>query len=248
MKKVTLIENLTLSGNYDLAKDSLNWSYLSISGRTTLFKNLSIQYSSTWDPYILDSTGQKNLNKFEFDVNNRLFRKKSVSWNFSASYSLNNKTFKKKDKGKTTEEKPIVSAPNASEEELNDIHNNPNGYIDWSTSWSLSLSYNLRISNTPTYVNYLLNDYRTTVQTISISGDVSLSPKWKVSAQTGWDFETKKISYTSLTIYRDLHCWEMRFNVIPYGTYKSWNFQINVKAAALQDLKLTKKKDYRDNY
>ena len=248
LKKVTLIENLTLSGNYDLAKDSLNWSYLSISGRTTLFKNLSIQYSSTWDPYVLDSTGQKNLNKFEFDVNNRLFRKKSVSWNFSASYSLNNKTFKKKDKGKTTEEKPIVSAPNASEEELNDIHNNPNGYIDWSTSWSLSLSYNLRISNTPTYVNYLLNDYRTTVQTISISGDVSLSPKWKVSAQTGWDFETKKISYTSLTIYRDLHCWEMRFNVIPYGTYKSWNFQINVKAAALQDLKLTKKKDYRDNY
>ena len=248
LKKVTLIENLTLSGNYDLAKDSLNWSYLSISGRTTLFKNLSIQYSSTWDPYVLDSTGQKNLNKFEFDVNNRLFRKKSVSWNFSASYSLNNKTFKKKDKGKTKEEKPIVSAPNASEEELNDIHNNPNGYIDWSTSWSLSLSYNLRISNTPTYVNYLLNDYRTTVQTISISGDVSLSPKWKVSAQTGWDFETKKISYTSLTIYRDLHCWEMRFNVIPYGTYKSWNFQINVKAAALQDLKLTKKKDYRDNY
>ena len=248
LKKVTLIENLTLSGNYDLAKDSLNWSYLSISGRTTLFKNLSIQYSSTWDPYILDSTGQKNLNKFEFDVNNRLFRKKSVSWNFSASYSLNNKTFKKKDKGKTKEEKPIVSAPNASEEELNDIHNNPNGYIDWSTSWSLSLSYNLRISNTPTYINYILNDYRTTVQTISISGDVSLSPKWKVSAQTGWDFETKKISYTSLTIYRDLHCWEMRFNVIPYGTYKSWNFQINVKAAALQDLKLTKKKDYRDNY
>ncbi|MBR4838760.1 MAG: LPS-assembly protein LptD [Bacteroidales bacterium] len=248
LKKVTLIENLTLSGNYDLAKDSLNWSYLSISGRTTLFKNLSIQYSSTWDPYVLDSTGQKNLNKFEFDVNNRLFRKKSVSWNFSASYSLNNKTFKKKDKGKTKEEKPIVSAPNASEEELNDIHNNPNGYIDWSTSWSLSLSYNLRISNTPTYINYILNDYRTTVQTISISGDVSLSPKWKVSAQTGWDFETKKISYTSLTIYRDLHCWEMRFNVIPYGTYKSWNFQINVKAAALQDLKLTKKKDYRDNY
>ena len=248
LKKVTLIENLTLSGNYDLAKDSLNWSYLSISGRTTLFKNLSIQYSSTWDPYVLDPTGQKNLNKFEFDVNNRLFRKKSVSWNFSASYSLNNKTFKKKDKGKTKEEKPIVSAPNASEEELNDIHNNPNGYIDWSTSWSLSLSYNLRISNTPTYINYILNDYRTTVQTISISGDVSLSPKWKVSAQTGWDFETKKISYTSLTIYRDLHCWEMRFNVIPYGTYKSWNFQINVKAAALQDLKLTKKKDYRDNY
>ncbi len=93
-----------------------------------------------------------------------------------------------------------------------------------------------------------MHDNRTTVQTLSLRGEINLSPKWKFSAQTGWDFEKNKISYTSLTIYRDLHCWEMRFNVIPYGTYKSWNFQINIKASALQDLKLTKKKDYRDNY
>ena len=69
LKKVVLIENLTLSGNYDIAKDSLNWSYLTISGRTTLFKNMSLQYSSIWDPYVLDSTGTRQLNKFEFDEN-----------------------------------------------------------------------------------------------------------------------------------------------------------------------------------
>ena len=250
LKKVVLIENLTLSGNYDLAKDSLNWSYLTVSGRTTLFKNFSMQYSSIWDPYVLDSAGTKQLNKYEWDVNKRLFRKKSVAWNFSASYTINDKTFGKKNKNKNKgdEEKPLVSSPNASEEELNDIHNNPNGYVDWSTSWSLSLSYNLRLTNNLSYINWLLHDNRSTVQTLGLQGEIKLSPKWKLSAQTGWDFETKKISYTSVTIYRDLHCWEMRFNVIPYGTYKSWNFQINVKAAALQDLKLTKKKDYRDNY
>ena len=250
LKKVVLIENLTLSGNYDLAKDSLNWSYLTVSGRTTLFKNFSVQYSSIWDPYVLDSAGTKQLNKYEWDVNKRLFRKKSVAWNFSASYTINDKTFGKKNKNKNKgdEEKPLVSSPNASEEELNDIHNNPNGYVDWSTSWSLSLSYNLRLTNNLSYINWLLHDNRSTVQTLGLQGEIKLSPKWKLSAQTGWDFETKKISYTSVTIYRDLHCWEMRFNVIPYGTYKSWNFQINVKASALQDLKLTKKKDYRDNY
>jgi len=246
LKKVVLIENLTLSGNYDIAKDSLNWSYLSISGRTTLFKNFSIQYSSVWDPYVLDSTGSKQLNKFEWDVNRRLFRKKSVAWNFSASYTLNNQTFSKKDK-KNAKNKPQTSEL-ASEQEMNDILNNPDDYVDWSTSWSLSLSYNLRLTNNLSYINYILKDNRTSVQTLSLRGEVNLSPKWKVSAQTGWDFETNKISYTSLTVYRDLHCWEMRFNVIPYGTYKSWNFQINVKASALQDLKLTKKKDYRDNY
>lgn len=247
LKKIVLIENLTLSGNYDMAKDSLNWSYLNISGRTTLFKNFTIQYASVWDPYVLDSTGTKQLNKYEWDINQRLFRKKSVAWNFSASYSINDKTFgKKKNKEKT--DKPLISSPNASEEELDDIRNNPGGYVDWSTSWSLSLSYNLRMTNNLSYINYILNDNRSTVQTLGLSGEITLSPKWKVSAQTGWDFETRKITYTSLTVYRDLHCWEMRFNVIPYGTYKSWNFQINVKASALQDLKLTKKKDYRDNY
>ena len=245
LKKIALIENLTLSGNYDIAKDSLNWSYLTISGRTTLFKNLSVQYSSIWDPYVLDSTGTKQLNKYEWDVNSRLFRKKSVSWNFSASYTLNSNTFKK---DKKKDNKPKTESPNVSEEEMNEINNNPEDYIDWSTTWSLSLSYNLRISNNLSYINYILHDNRTTVQTIGLNGDISLSPKWKLSVQTGWDFETKKISYTSVSIYRDLHCWEMRFNVIPYGTYKSWNFQINVKASALQDLKLTKKKDYRDNY
>ena len=64
---------------------------------------------------------------------------------------------------------------------------------------------------------------------------------------TGWDFTNHGLSYTNISVYRDLHCWEMRFNWIPIGSYKSWNFTINVKAAALKDLKLTKKKDYRDN-
>ena len=73
------------------------------------------------------------------------------------------------------------------------------------------------------------------------------TPNWRIALSSGYDFVNKGLSYTSIDIYRDLHCWEMRFNWIPYGTYKSWNFSINVKASALQDLKLTKKKDYRDN-
>lgn len=247
MKKIKLIEDLSLSGSYDLAKDSLNFSYLSINGRTTLFKGLSVRYSSIWDPYVLDSSGRKQLNKFEWDVNKRLFRKNSVSWNFSLSYSLNNETFKKNKGTKNSETEQFKSTPLASEQEMNDIRSNPEDYVDWSTQWALSLSYNLTMSNNLSYINYILKDDRKVIQTLGVNGNVNLSPKWKVSVQTGWDFELKKLSYTSFTVYRDLHCWEMRFNWIPYGTYKSWNFSINVKASALQDLKLTKKKDYRDN-
>lgn len=247
MKKVKIIEDLSFSGSYDIAKDSLNFSYLSVSGRTTLFKNLSVRYSSIWDPYVLDSAGVKQLNKFEWDVNKRLFRKKSVGWNFSLSYSLNNDTFKKNTGNKNSATKQFESTPLASEEEMNDIRSHPEDYIDWSTQWSLSLSYNLTLSNNISYINLVMNDDRKVIQTLGVNGNINLTPKWKVSVQSGWDFELKKLSYTSLTIYRDLHCWEMRFNWIPLGTYKSWNFSINVKAAALQDLKLSKKKDYRDN-
>ncbi len=244
MKKVKVIEDLTFSGSYDIAKDSLNFSYLSVNGRTTLFKNLSVRYSSIWDPYILDSLGKKQLNQFEWDVNKRLFRNNSVAWNFSINYSLNNDTFK--NKGKKTTPRRYESSL-ASEEEMNDIRSNPENYVDWSTQWALSLSYNLTLSNNLSYINYILQDDRKVIQTLGVNGNINLTPNWKVSVQTGWDFELKKLSYTSLTIYRDLHCWEMRFNWIPLGTYKSWNFTINVKASALQDLKLTKKKDYRDN-
>jgi hypothetical protein len=85
------------------------------------------------------------------------------------------------------------------------------------------------------------------VQTLSFNGDVNVTPKWKVNVISGYDFELHKLSYTSMSVYRDLHCWEMRFNWIPTGYLKSWNFYIRVKADILQDLKLNRKKDFRDN-
>ena len=254
LKNVTLLEALSFSGNYDLTKDSLNFSYMSVSGRTTLFKKLKVTYSSVWDPYVVDSMGHR-VNRFEVIENHRLFHKNSSAWNFSLSWSFNQNDLKKwqgKDNTTTTSfEDEITRRANGSEfvtdGELDDILGNPKSYIDWETPWSLSLSYNLRRSTNITYSAFMGIPNNQVVQTLSVTGDVSLSPKWKVNFSTGWDFTNHGLSYTSLNIYRDLHCWEMRFNWIPIGNYKSWNFTINVKAQALQDLKLTKKKDYRDN-
>ena len=254
LKNVTLLEALSFSGNYDLTKDSLNFSYMSVSGRTTLFKKLKVTYSSVWDPYVVDSMGHR-VNRFEVIENHRLFHKNSSAWNFSLSWSFNQNDLKKwqgKDnKTPTSFENEITRRAQGSEfvtdGELDDILGNPKSYIDWETPWSLSLSYNLRRSTNITYSAFMGIPNNQVVQTLSVTGDVSLSPKWKVNFSTGWDFTNHGLSYTSLNIYRDLHCWEMRFNWIPIGNYKSWNFTINVKAQALQDLKLTKKKDYRDN-
>ena len=259
LKNVTLLEALSFSGNYDLTKDSLNFSYMSVSARTTLFKKLKVSYSSVWDPYVMDSLGQR-LNLFEVFENQRLFHKNNSAWNFSLSWSFSQNDVKKwrtgngerrTENGELDFQDEITRRAHGSEfiteGELDDILGNPKSYIDWDSPWSVTLSYNLRHSSNLTYAAFMGIATNQVVQTLTVNGDISFSPKWKVNFSTGWDFTNHGLSYTSLNIYRDLHCWEMRFNWIPIGNYKSWNFTINVKAQALQDLKLTKKKDYRDN-
>ena len=252
LKNVTLLESFSLSGNYDITKDSLRFSTLGISGRTTLFKKLKISYSSVWDPYTADSLGRR-INKFELFENGRLFHKNSSSWNFSMGYSFSQNDLKKLQgkKGSKDLRDDINSQAKQSNQfdpdELNEIMGNPNAYVDWTTPWSLTLSYNFTYTTNMTYAAIMGIATNRVVQTLNLNGDISLTPKWKFTFSTGWDFTNHGLSYTNVSVYRDLHCWEMRFNWIPIGSYKSWNFTINVKAQALKDLKYTKKKDYRDN-
>ena len=81
-----------------------------------------------------------------------------------------------------------------------------------------------------------------------MSANADITKNWRVAVSTGYDFVNKGLSYTSIDIYRDLHCWEMRFNWIPFGYYKSWNFQINIKASSLKDVKYQKQRAYQDNH
>ena len=234
MKKVKLIEALSFSGSYDLAKDSLKMSVLRVTGRTTLYKNINLQYSSQWDPYALDADG-KRYNKYEWEVNRKLFRMDYTTWNLSLGLKLGDKDFKKKEKPK-----------DASEETLEDIKENRDDYVDWDVPWSLDVRYNFQYRMENSYLNYEKETDHKIVQTLALSGQINITPKWKFTFRTGWDFTNNEVSYTSINIYRDLHCWEMRFNWVPLGTRQSWNFSINVKASILQDLKLNRKKDFRD--
>jgi hypothetical protein len=239
---VVLIEDLTISGSYDMARDSLNFSDISVRGRTRLFKNLNIQYGSTWSPYAVNENGRE-INTFQWDIDRKLFRPKQTTWDFGASWNLRQSDFAR-DKSKAPPEDRTSEF--GSEQELLEINQNPEDFVDWSVPWSLAINYNLRYSNNIRYPDFMRLDDRKVVQTLGVSGEINITPKWKFSFRTGWDFEAKDLSYTSINIYRDLHCWEMRFNWIPTGFRKSWNFTINVKASVLQDLKLNRKKDFRD--
>jgi len=239
-KKVVLIEDFTISTSWDIAKDSLNLAPVIMSGRTTLFKKLRISYNSSWDPYIIDpndSTGNRNLDQFEWTVNRRLLRLDNTRWTVALSWRISASDFEKDKKFETDA---------GTEAELEEINMDPDNYIDWTIPWNLSFNYTFNYTANHLWPDHEHQKETNIVQTFGVSGDVSLTPKWKILFRTGWDFESNDLSYTSISITRDLHCWEMRFNWIPTGYRKSWNFSINAKASILQDLKLSKKKDWRD--
>jgi lipopolysaccharide export system protein LptA len=250
-KKIAIIDNLSFNTSYDIARDTMQWSPLTIRGNTILFKRLNVSYSSSWSPYAADSSG-RSINKFQYEVDKKLFRMTSTVWNFGLSFRFGSSDFKKSTDDTKPPDVPLAEdaelLQNYSESEIRDIVDNPDDYINWNNAWNISVNYNLSFSNNPIYINYNREDKRTRIQTIGLTGDVSITPKWKVNFRTGFDFDTKEFSYTQIDFYRDLHCWEMRFSWIPSGFRKSWTFGINVKASILRDLKYDRKKDFRDAY
>lgn len=235
-KKVVLLNNLNFSTNYDVFADSMNWSQISINASTSFFKNkLSINFGATLDPYSLNAAGLKTK-YYELNENNRIGR--LTNYNLQLSTSFNTTELK----NKTT---AIVPARNIFA--YNGLPNlNPTiapimpMYADFDMSWSANISYGLYYSKP----NHNKAEYN---QTMNVSGDLSLSKKWKFGYQTGWDFKLNKLSTSSLNVMRDLHCWVMTFSWVPIGTYQSFNFQVNAKSSLLQDLKYTKNKFWYDN-
>lgn len=222
--KIKLLENLSINTSYNVAADSLNWSNIQVGARTYILKKISLNVNSSFDPYVLDSnttTGQiTRINTSELERNGRIGRLTSAS--AAIGFSLRSKT--------TT---TPTESKFGTEEELEYIRANPDAYIDFNVPWTLNMNYNIRYSK-PQYQSDV-------IQTLNFSGDFSLTPKWKIGFNSGYDFELKDLSYTSVDIYRDLHCWEMSFNWIPFGQRQSYLFTIKVKSAILQDLKLTRR-------
>ena len=112
-------------------------------------------------------------------------------------------------------------------------------YYDFSIPWNFGFNYSIN------YQAQLANNGTTGynkkfTQTINFNGSVKLTEKWMITATSGFDFTSRKMSMTSVSIARDLHCWQMSFTWVPFGAHKSWAFNIGVKAASLADLKFDK--------
>ena len=239
-KKIKLLENLNFGTSYNLAAKEFALAPLSLTARTTLYKGISIRYASYWDFYGIDSTG-KRVNEFIWNMpgNNFPIRKNSSNWSLAMSYQVASG-----DRNKKETSKPKYESENGNEAELKEVNDHPERYVDFNNAWNLNLDYTFQYTDVFNITEMIYT--KKLIQTLGMRGSINVTEKWKIGVTTGWDFQANDLSFTSVDIYRDLHCWELLFNWIPVGYRKSYNLTIRVKSSMLQDLKLNRKRDWRD--
>ncbi len=253
-KKISLIENFSVSQSYNFAADSLNWSNIQTSLLLRLMKNFNLNLSATWDVYTyqLNEAGNPvRVNVPRWKAGKGLGRLSSTGTSFS--YTFNNNTFKRKsDKNNKGDKQndPRKSSDNNRDSENDsqqgdgsgegDIQLDPDGYMAWSIPWSLTFNYSVSYGYGSFNKEKLEYNGKIT-QNLSMSGNIRPTANWSLGFSASYDFNTHKIAYMNCNISRDLHCFTMRASVIPVGPYKSYNFHISVKSSLLSDLKYDKR-------
>ncbi len=229
-KKVKLLENLGLTTSYNFAAESYQMANIQLVARTRLFDKLDLNFVSNFDPYTYRDSirnGDKVFYRIEeYAIGNNQGLANLLTYTISASTSIKAK-------------QGLSAKPNPENQynwdEWNYVNTHPERYVDFNVPWSLFLSYNVNYNKlaTGTVSNF--------TQTFTFNGDLSLTPKWKLNFTSGYDFVNKGPGYTTIGIIRDLHCWQMSFNVVPFGQRQSYFFTLSAKSTLLQDLKLNKR-------
>ena len=263
VKKISLIENFTISQSYNFAADSLNWSNINTSILLRLVKNFNLNLSATWDPYTyrLNSSGSPvRVNVPRWKAGKGWAKLSSTGTSFS--YTFNNQTFQRKKNNDNTKGKNPTDGQgegdefgeegnlniDASEEKRRRRQEakeaaaaaDADGYAKWEFPWSLSINYSINYGYGD--FNYEKMDYNGKwTQNLSFSGNIRPTTNWNFSFSASYNFDLHKLAYMNCTISRDLHCFTMSASFVPVGPYKSYNFHISVKSSLLKDLKYDKR-------
>lgn len=250
-KKIMLLNNLNFSTSYDMTADSLKLAPLRVSGGTALFKEkMNINFAATLDPYALDNANRK-IDKFNIDNGGSLFRLSSanvtINYSFSSSDGTNenDRSDPLKNQGLRNggrEDDLFGTARDLGDNRQSQFNDEDTEKAEKKTKfyrallpWNMTLAYSLTYNNSSRQ-NEITNN------SVMISGNVDLTPRWKVGVSTGYDFVQKGVTFTQLRFERDLLSWRMDFNWIPIGDYTSWGFFIGIKSSVLSDIKWDKRR------
>jgi hypothetical protein len=248
-KKIPLLESFNLNTAYNFAADSFKLAPFQLSARTSFFdRKLSVNLTSTIDPYVVQTTVGENGNtsfrrvdQFSWTQGQGIGVIRNASLNMNMSVNPRSGESPGEVRDELTQD--FIQRGGVMNEfaqnEINRIVADPSQYIDWDIPWNLTLGYNLAY-------NRQINNTTNVTQIMNLSADVSLTEKWKINFNTGFDFQAAEITQTMIGIARDLHCWQMNVNWVPFGKFTSYNIDIRVKSSLLQDLKVSRRRSFFD--
>ncbi len=243
-KKIVLLENLRLGTSYNIAADSLNWAPMSIAATTKLFKKLSVQYTGAVEWYKRDTLGNFIDEAYLKDFKG--FGHMTYS-SISLSGKITSDLFKKKESqsGKTAGNKSTGRNKKGNGKQVTNNKTGTDNYFNFSAPWNMNIRYTFKYASV---YDKDIQDFKPTfTQNVNTNMSLTLNDKWRIGARVDYDIQKRELSYWSMNFYRDLHCWEMSFNFVPFGTYQSYMFRINIKSSIFQGLEWKKQQSWRDN-
>ena len=249
-EKIAILNNLNFNSSYNMAADSLRWSPVSFSAGTRLLKDkLAINLSGSLDPYKVVETNGRITRINEFNPNIlRLTRA-----NLTANYSISSSDFDKESK-KESQKKNGNGAQNNTDiigANINPTNrlgqrsinnNNKNRKNKETTLYKADIPWSINLAYSTNYRNNGIDGGEIGVHSIMFSGNVELSPKWKMGYSSGYDVKEGAFTFSRFNFTRDLDSWQFNFNWVPFGTNSSYTFFIGVKSSVLADLKWDKNK------
>ncbi len=236
-KKIPLFNTLSFSSGYNFAALAFKLAPVNVAANTNILNNkVNVNFSGVIDPYqyIIDSVSEKGKIYDHVRDGHYTLRTGFSSANFAFSTNLN-----PKGQSKDTQTRDKIGKSNASDSDKKFLMDNPDAYVDFSIPWNLRFSYN---------ANYSKKGHQPSkiTQAMRFSGDISLSKKWKIDFSSGYDFQSKQITQSNLALRRDLHCWQMSLNWVPFGKFQSYSFSIGIKSSMLRDLKIDRTRSFQD--
>lgn len=230
---ISILDGLGISANYNFFADSNNLSAINFNARTNVAKRLDLTMNGQLDAYEFKNGYRSKT--YLINANGPLVQLRTFSVGLGFNYQG----------GEKNKDKDAEEGRNNEEAQLLLRNNGINDYYDFNIPWSINVTSSL---------NYLRRNLVTNKDTMIITpnftftGSIRFTPKMMLNVTSGYDFLNKSIGYTTINVTRDLHCWQMALNIVPFGFYRNYNFTINVKSSVLQDLKLVRRRAYQDNY
>lgn len=228
-QKIRIIDALSLTGNYDIMKESMNLSDINVNIRISPFKWMNIVGTTSYSFYGWDAVTNASLPDFALKSNSKLGR--TMNNAITTTFTITSRESREK----IEENKEVVAENWQADYDYFYLH--PERIIDYRIPWKVNVSH---VFNLNRNINKTVTDNEEfrQVHTVNVDTDISITKRWKLGAVVNIDLKTKKVTNGYFTLNRDMHCWALSFRWTPIGFNKSFLLTIRNTSSIFKDAKL----------